>query len=186
LKNLGLLILFGLLFISSTSFKNKTKKTEDAIHWLSIEEAYAATLKNPKKTIVDVYTDWCGWCKVMDKKTFSNPEVIKYINENYYAVKLDAETKKSITLGATTYNFNSENNTNDIAVALLQGKLSFPSIVYLDEEFNMIQPIPGYMDARAFHEVVTFIGSDHYKKETFDTYKIGTYKTLFKSTLSSL
>jgi thioredoxin-related protein len=185
LKNLGLLLLTGLLFIGSSSFKNKTE-IQSGIHWLTMEEAYAATLQNPKKTIVDVYTDWCGWCKVMDKKTFTNPEVIKYINENYYAVKLDAESKKSITLGATTYNYSEENNANDVAVALLQGKLSFPSIVYLDEEFNMIQPIPGYMDARAFHEIITFIGSDYHKKEAFDTYKEGTYKTLFKSTLTSL
>lgn len=178
-------ILALLFFVFSTSFKTIDEPAE-SIHWMTIEEAYAASLKNPKKTIIDVYTDWCGWCKVMDKKTFTNPEVIKYINENYYAVKLDAETRKSITLGATTYNFNEQNGANDIAVALLQGKLSYPSMVYLDEQFNMIQPIPGYMDARAFHEVITFIGEDFHKKETFDVYKSNTYKNIYKNVSASL
>jgi len=172
------------LFIT-TSLKPIPNPTA-TIHWMTIEEAYAASLKNPKKTIIDVYTDWCGWCKVMDKKTFTNPEVVKYINENYYAVKLDAETKKSITLGATTYNFNEQNGANDIAIALLQGKLSYPSMVYLDEQFNMIQPIPGYMEARSFHEVITFIGEDFHKKETFDAYKSNTYKNIYKSAIAAL
>jgi len=146
----------------------------------------ARNQKAPRKILIDVYTGWCGWCKVMDKKTFTNSEVVKYVNENFYAVKLDAETQKSITLGTTTYKYNTQNRANDIALALLQGKMSYPSIVYLDEEFNMIQPIPGYMEARAFHEVITFIGEDYHKKQTFDAYKANTYKSVFKSSLASL
>ncbi|WP_229201241.1 thioredoxin family protein [Arcticibacterium luteifluviistationis] len=183
LKRTSLLLITALLFLGTTSFK---KEKEAGINWMSIEEAYAAAQKNPKKVIIDVYTDWCGWCKVMDKKTFTNPEVVKYVNENFYAVKLDAESKQDITLGTTTYKYNAQNRANDIAVALLQGKMSFPSMVYLDEEFNMIQPIPGYMEARAFHEVITFIGGDYHKSEAFDTYKATTYKDIFKTALVSL
>jgi thioredoxin-related protein len=177
-------ILALILLVFSSSFKF-IEEPIVSIHWMTIEQAYTASLKNPKKTVIDVYTDWCGWCKVMDKKTFTNPEIIKYINENYYAVKLDAETRKSITLGSTTYDFNEENRANDIAIALLQGKLSYPSIVYLDEQFNMIQPIPGYMDAKAFHEVITFIGEDFHKNETFDAYKNNTYKNIYKSAIAA-
>ncbi len=173
------------LFISS-SFVSKNKVEAQEINWMSIEEAYAATQKNPKKTIIDVYTEWCGWCKVMDKKTFRNPEVVKYINENFYAVKLDAESKEDIVIGNTTYSYNEQNRANDVAIALLQGKLSFPSMVYLDEQFNMIQPIPGYMEAKPFHEVITFIGDNHHKKESFDSYKANTYKKLYKDSLVSL
>lgn len=182
-RRTSLLLITAFLFLGTTSFKNETKET---INWMSIEEAYAAAQKNPKKVVIDVYTDWCGWCKVMDKKTFTNSEVAKYVNENFYAVKLDAESKKDIILGTTTYKYNAQNRANDIAVALLQGKLSYPSMVYLDEQFNMIQPIPGYMEARAFHEVITFIGGDHHKKETFDSYKSTTYKDIFKTAIVSL
>ena len=61
------------------------------INWMSFEEAIDAQQKNPKKIIMDTYTAWCGWCKKMDKETFTNKDVVNYINENYYAVKFDAE-----------------------------------------------------------------------------------------------
>ncbi|MFT6880114.1 MAG: thioredoxin-related protein [Algoriphagus sp.] len=185
LKKISLLLIGIMAFTFSSSFKAKVDVVA-TINWMSIEEAYAAAQKNPKKIIIDVYTGWCGWCKVMDKKTFTNLEVVKYVNENFYAVKLDAETQKSITLGTTTYNYNAQSRANDIAVALLQGKMSYPSMVYLDEEFNMIQPIPGYMEARAFHEVITFIGEDYHKKQTFDVYKENTYESIFEASLASL
>ncbi len=156
------------------------------INWISIQEAYRQTQTVPKKTIIDVYTDWCGWCKVMDKNTFTNPEVVKYINENYYAVKLDAETTKDQELGGKVYKFDASSKTNEMAIALLGGKLSYPSMVYLDEKFNMIQPIPGYMDAKAFHQVITFIGDDQHKKEAFEVYKNGTYQRKYKDVLVRL
>jgi thioredoxin-related protein len=174
-----------LVFISLSSF-TLLIPGEPGIRWMTLEQAFAENQKKPKKIIIDVYTNWCGWCKVMDKKTFTNPEVIKYINENYYAVKLDAETKENITIGNVTYSYNETNRANDVAIALLQGKMSFPSIVYLDEGFNMIQPIPGYMEARQFHEIITFIGGDFHKKEPFELYKSGTYRKFFGDALTAL
>src|SRR5690606_15972317 len=114
------------------------------------------------------------------------PEVIKYVNANYYAVKLNAESKKDIKIGTVTYSYNEANRANEVAVALLQGKMSYPSIVYLDEQFNMIQPIPGFQEARQFHEIITFIGGDFHKKESFDLYRNNTYKKLFSSSVVSL
>jgi thioredoxin-related protein len=102
------------------------------INWISLEEAYAKVQTAPKKVLVDVYTDWCGWCRVMDQKTFSDAAVVNYVNENYYAVKFNAESKKEVKLGGTTYKFNASNRVHEAAVALLQGKMSYPSIVYLD------------------------------------------------------
>ncbi len=68
---------------------------QEKIKWMSIEEAYELTLteEHPKKIFIDVYTDWCGWCKRMDKATFQNEEVAAYMNMHYYNVKFDAEQK---------------------------------------------------------------------------------------------
>jgi thioredoxin-related protein len=169
------IVLIALFILSGTvSF------AQNKINWITIEEAYKNNAIKPKKTIIDVYTGWCGFCKVMDKNTFTNPEVIKYINENYYAVKLDAETQRDIKVGTAVYKFDAQNKANQAAIALLGGKMTYPSIVYLDEKFSMIQPMPGYLDAKAFHEVITYFGGNFHKKEDFEKYKAKTYKTQFK------
>ena len=153
---------------------------KDKIEWLTLEEAFARNQKSPRKILIDVYTGWCGWCKVMDKKTFTNPEVVKYVNETYYAVKLNAEGKEPITVGETKYKYDDQRRSHEAAIALLQGKMSYPTIVYLDESFNMIQPISGYMEAPKFHQVITFLGGDYHKKQPFDQYVASTYKQVYK------
>lgn len=140
---------------------------------MSIEEAEAANKKEPRKIIIDVYTDWCGWCKRMDKDTFQKEKIAKYVNANYYAVKLDAEQKDSIVFRGNTYKFiaNGRRGYHQLAAALLQGKMSYPSIVYLDEKLNLIQPIPGYMNANQFEEVINYFADNHYKDTSFEEFK---------------
>src|SRR5210317_470735 len=78
-----------------------------SIQWRTWEEAAqkASTDAQPKKMFIDVYTDWCGWCKKMDRDTFGNPEVAAYMDENFYMVKLDAEQKEPIEFRGKTFNF---------------------------------------------------------------------------------
>jgi len=74
-----------------------TIATGQQINWMTMNEALEAQQSEPKKIIMDVYTTWCGPCKLMDKNTFSNKDVIKFINENYYPVKFNAEGTQEIT-----------------------------------------------------------------------------------------
>jgi thioredoxin-related protein len=180
-------LFIALISLSSNSFaQQRTASAKKEVEWLTIQEAYNRTQKEPRKTIVDVYTAWCGWCKVMDRETYTNPEVIDYVNNNFYMVKLDAESKQDITIGNTKYTFDANNGANQVAVALLQGKMSYPTTVFLDDQYNMIQPLPGYLNAKTFHEIVTYLGGDYIKKEPFEQYKIGTYKEVFKNILPKL
>ncbi len=102
--------------------------------------------KSNKKYLVDIYTDWCGWCKVMDKKTFTDPTVQEYLKENYHLIKFDAEQKESITYKGKVYEWqaSSRNGYNTLAKELLGGRMSYPTMVYLDENLNKIRAIPGY------------------------------------------
>ena len=144
------------------------------IKWMSLDQAFAAQKKEPRKIVIDVYTDWCGWCKVMDKNTFSDAKVIEFVNKKYYAVKLNAEQAGQISIGDKQYNY------PQLASELMQGKMSYPTIVYLDEKFGMIQPIPGYQEAKVFHQVITFLGDNHFKKTDFEKYIAETYVKTYK------
>ncbi len=173
-----LLAILCLLFVQYTNAQDAATKPK--IKWMTIEQAFQAIQKEPRKIVVDVYTGWCGWCKVMDQKTFTDPKVIEYINQKYYAVKLDAEQKDDITIGTQKYIW--QNGYNQAGVQLLQGKMSFPTMVYLDEKFNMIQPVPGYQDAKQFHQIITYFGDDHYKKGEWDKYQKDVYPKQYGST----
>jgi len=77
--------------------------TAQEIKWMSMNEALEAQKENPKKIFMDVYTDWCGPCKLLDKKTFANKDVANYVNKHFYAVKFNAEGTEKVDYQDFTY-----------------------------------------------------------------------------------
>ncbi len=144
------------------------------VKWLSWNEAaaLAATEKNPKKIFIDVYTDWCGWCKRMDKDTFQNVEVAAYMQANFYMVKLDGEGKEPIEFKGKTYKFipSGRNGYHEFAAALMQGKMSYPTTIFLDEQMNMLSPVPGYQKPEPFLSIAKYFGDNIYLKKDWKTY----------------
>ena len=166
------------LIVVFFAFNTYAKKEGDSkVKWISFEEAVAKTKENPKKLFIDVYTDWCGWCKVMDKNTFSHPVIAEYLNENFYPVKLDGEGKEDITFNGHTFKFveSGRRGYHELAAAIMNGKLSYPTVVFMDENLRIIQPLPGYQKPEQFDPILKFIGGDHYKnvpwKDFQKTYK---------------
>ena len=145
---------------------------QEKIKWMSWEEAVKKSKTEQRKIFVDIYTDWCTWCKRMDKATFQDESIAKYMNENYYAVKFDAEQKKAINFRGKTYEFvnHGRRGYNQLAAELTQGRLSYPTIVFLDEKINIIQPIPGFRAKAEFEMMMTFFAEDFYKDTPWKTY----------------
>lgn len=183
-NNAGLLTLLLVTVLSCFS-SGVQAQVEHAgpVKWMSIQEAVEKSKKEKRLIFIDVYTDWCGWCKVMDKNTFSVPEVAKILNEKFWPVKLNAEQREDIMFRGTTYKFRAYGNggSHEFAAALLNDKLSYPTVVFLDEDFGMIQPLPGYQKAPEFHKIIQFIGEGHFRKM-----KWGEWQNLYKSPFTAV
>jgi thioredoxin-related protein len=146
---------------------------QSKINWMSFEEAIEANENEPRKILIDVYTDWCGWCKRMDASTFSDAQVVEYVNKHFYAIKLNAEKAPAISLKEKEYKVDpglGRNGTHTLAVELLNGKMSYPTIVYLDDRFNMLSPVAGFMSAKDIEKVLRFFAEDIYKHTKWDEY----------------
>ena len=159
-----------LVFVAFISFTG----TAQEVTWLSWSEAaaLASSDETPKKIFVDVYTDWCGWCKKMDKDTFQNEEVATYMEANFYMVKLDGEGKEEIEYKGKTFKFvpSGRNGYHEFAAALMNGKMSYPTTIFLDEEMNMLSPVPGYQKPEPFLNIAKYFGDDIYKEKDWKTY----------------
>ncbi len=146
---------------------------EGPVRWMTFEEALKKSKTEKRPVFIDVYTDWCGWCKVMDKNTFSDPVVARLLNEKFYAVKFNGEQKEDVVFDGRTFKFvpSGRNGYHQLAAALLNNQLSYPTVVFLDEEFKMIQPLPGYRQAPEFHKIAQFIGEGYYKTQKWDEWQ---------------
>ncbi len=155
-------LILSLLFLMFTILVNAQE-----IKWMSMNEALAAQKKAPKKIFMDVYTTWCGPCKMLDKNTFSDKNVIEFINENYYAVKFNAEGTEEILYRDTPYTNTSydparkgRNATHSFSRAMqITG---YPSLVFFKEDGTLIQAVPGYRTPQQLEIYLKMIANDDY------------------------
>jgi thioredoxin-related protein len=143
----------------------------DEIHWITdLNELQQKMAANPKKVYFDIYTDWCGWCKKMDAATFTNPELIKYMNTNFYAVKLNAERQDVINFQGKEYKYEPQYKANTFAVEIMHGSMSYPTSVFMVENFQSPTPIPGYHTVKEMELFMTYFGDNAYKHIKYEDY----------------
>jgi thioredoxin-related protein len=152
--------------------ENTTTSGAEKIHWLSFEEAVAQNDVMPKKIFIDVYTDWCGWCKKMDASTFQHPVIKQLMSKYFYAVKLNAETKDTIRFRDQIFTADAKPKApNTLAVSLLNGKMSYPTTVFMDGAYGILSPVPGFLSADVLEKILVFYGEDHYKSVSWENFQ---------------
>lgn len=147
----------------------------EGIRWMSFTDAVRENEKQPKKIFIDVYTKWCGWCKRMDATTYENEMVIQYMNQNFYAVRLDAETRDTIPFHEKLFVFRPEYKANELALSLMNGQMSYPTVIYLDEGFNLLGPSPGYQTSDQLIPQLKYFAENIYKDKAWDVYQKEVY-----------
>ncbi len=173
--SLYIITLFNITNIDISSFvENGDVLTidQEEIKWYTWEEAYELSKTSPKKVFIDMYTNWCGWCKKMDKTTFKDPALIKYLNDNFYSVKFNAERREAIQFNDRTFEFMQagRRGVHQLAYALLDGRLGYPAFVTLDESYARIMISPGYKQPAQLLKELEFAKEEKYLEMTFEDY----------------
>lgn len=147
--------------------------SQDKIEWMSFEEAMALNEENPKHFFIDVYTDWCGWCKKMDASTFVDPVIVELMNEHFYAVKLDAEQKDTIMFQDNAFvnpDPDGRRSSHQMAQALLKGKMSYPSFVFLNTKSEWLTVVAGFRKAPDMEQVLSYFGNGIYEEKSWEQF----------------
>jgi thioredoxin-related protein len=141
------------------------------IEWMTMNEALEKQDDNPKKILLFVYTEWCGYCHKMNENTFVNKDLIKYVNKHFYAVNFNGEGTETVNYKDFEYtnpnydpNRKGRNYQHFFADALQI--TSYPAIVFFDEKGNIISPVKGYKSAEDLEIYLKMIASDDYKAVT--------------------
>lgn len=161
--------IFTAIFLTSFSSNVKTDAKEK-IQWISIEDAAVKAKADPRPIIIDLYANWCYWCKVMDKKTYNNSKVVTYINDHFYPVKLDAETKETVQWRNKNFDFNENIKVNDFSLFVTNGDLSFPTTVIYPSTLEAPATVPGFMSPDEIEPILKYFGEGNYKKQTFQEF----------------
>ncbi|MEN9370520.1 MAG: hypothetical protein RI952_1385 [Bacteroidota bacterium] len=162
--------LLAIIIVLSTLSMAYAQGENAPLKQYSINEIRQLSAQKPKKLVIDVYTDWCSWCKKMDKSTYQNEGVIQQINEDFYFVKLNAETRDSIFFDNKIFTFQNQYKANEFAVALLNGQMSYPSTVFLDEKLGLLTVVPGYLTPKDLSPILKYFGKDFHIKMKWDEF----------------
>jgi len=136
--------------------KQAAQLNTNGLEWLTLKDALKSPQAGSKMMLLDIYTEWCGYCKLMDKKTFADESIQELLSDNFRLVKFDAESKDSIEMKGEMFGWRADGKRgiHELAAELLDGQLSYPTLIFLDENLKTIRISRGYKNPAELRQEV--------------------------------
>ncbi|MFM2305855.1 MAG: hypothetical protein RLZZ367_524 [Bacteroidota bacterium] len=194
-KALFVTVLLNVCFAGIVSAQQQQAQPDaegSLVKWMTLQEAMEKTKTVPRPIIMDFYTDWCGWCKRMMATTYANPGLAQYINQNFYPVKFNAETKDTIEYLGQKYGplGVGQRTTNALAVKLLQNKLVYPTTLFMNNfdkqknDFSFSMLAQGYLDNQKIEPMLVFTLENVFRNCAYEEYKSQFDKAFYDTSLT--
>ena len=165
-------VITGLLILIFSQTVIGQKKVEKAVvPWLTVSQAQTKWDAEKRPVLVDVYTDWCVYCKVMDKTIWGNPQVAAYVKQYFYPIKFNAESKEPASWMGKTYEFKPAYKVHMLAAKWLLGNMVYPSTVILLPNGGEPVIITGVIELKELETILHYFGEDHYRNTAWKDYK---------------
>jgi len=141
------------------------------VEWKTVVEGFEIGRANGKLIFIDIYTDWCGWCKRMDQTTFIDSKIVNKLNSDFVAVKFNAEGNDTITYGPQTFvnpRPRVSRSTHSFTNVLLGERPGYPSFAILDANLTLIGLLRGFQTVEQLESVLDYFLSNEYVNKTYE------------------
>lgn len=159
---LALFLLIVAVALSLTVGDSSEVAPESELSWKSFDEGASLAVQQKKKMLVDIYTDWCGWCKKMDKEVYPDANVKSVLESKFVIVKLNAESENKLHYR--------DSSMTHREFARVVGVTGYPATLFFDENLKPITLLPAYVKAEKFAQILAYIGESHYKNKSYQDY----------------
>jgi thioredoxin-related protein len=162
LKTLAILAILTSFLTVTFAYSETDNKSSEPFKWYNYNEGLKFAAKKHKFLMIDFYTDWCGYCKKMDKLTYTDSTVAKYIRDHFVPIKVNAESREAMEVPT--------GQGTGVGLARSYGVTAYPNIWFLDSKGQKLNNIPGYAPPEKFIHVLRYFAEGAYKSQSFQDY----------------
>lgn len=157
------------LFLITAAFKEVDSNVKREDIWQSWDEVIELSRKEKKPILIDVYTNWCRYCKLMDRKTYTHDSVKAYLESNYYRFKFNAESKTPIVWMGETFDYTPTYKVHEFAMYLTNNRLAYPTTVIITPD-GIPHVEAGVINPAQFELILKYFSNQHYKKSSIEQF----------------